>query len=500
VGIALFVALIVQLSVSRRKWKRLAVTSGVTNGHANPSKIGAPRYIKMVISCAALYLCVIAFNLGKATEQMNSKHSYSKRGGRARQQRIVIGNDVIGIPKVLILVITLMVVLIAIGTQIGVWFRRKMENSQIRTTSRKGDSIDVIIVGCGPKSVGWFHLMQFLDMQNVCVRAVVEPFYLDEKKCPYPPKSFVDLVIMLDDMGVKCVTHLGQLKQFQQPTLCVIAGRTCDNPEFFREAISRGASHIYLETPGASTLDQLRDMQALATTRAVEVYMGYQRLCAPYISKAMSLSRSVPRSHVFFCHNETYTKEELGAVFDRRPEGMIHSMAAQELAILVTQLGVKVDEIEGLKVNTNCIFSERQTVRTDDENQQRTDYSRVAFKITTKNRRSTSVMADRCGGLGCFAVVKSHTGKEIQRFQSHDDRQIVLLRSEMRENHDLSQSFIIHRDEYLELKRRVIISILGNQTRKRYPGLASIQDAIEVMILADYLKIRIDAVLKVKDS
>lgn len=498
-GIALFVALIVQLSVSRRKWKRLAVTSGVTNGHANLSKIGAPRYIKMVISCAALYLCVIAFNLGKATEQINSKHSYSKRGGRTPQKRIVIGNYVIGIPKVLILVITLMVVLIAIGTQIGVWFRHKTEYSQIRTTSR-GDSIDVIIVGCGPKSVGWFHLMQFLDMQNVCVRAVVEPFYLDEKKCPYPPKSFVDLVIMLDDMGVKCVTHLGQLKQFQQPTLCVIAGRTCDNPEFFREAIIRGASHLYLETPGASTVDQLRDMQALATTRAVEVFMGYQRLCAPYISKAMSLSRSVPRSHVFFCHNETYTKEELIAVFDRRPEGMIHSMAAQELAILVTQLGVKVDEIEGFKVNTNCIFSERQTVRTDNENQQRTDYSRVAFKITTKNRRSTSVMADRCGGLVCFAVVKSHTGKEIQRFQSHDDRQIVLLRSEMRENHDLSQNFIIHRDEYLELKRRVIISILGNQTRKRYPGLASIQDAIEVMILADYLKIRIDAVLKVKDS
>ena len=179
-GIALFVALIVQLSVSRRKWKRLAVTSGVTNGHANLSKIGAPRYIKMVISCAALYLCVIAFNLGKATEQMNSKHSYSKRGGRTPQQRIVIGNYVIGIPKVLILVITLMVVLIAIGTQIGVWFRHKTENSQIRTTSR-GDSIDVIIVGCGPKSVGWFHLMQFLDMQNVCVRADVEPFYLEKR-------------------------------------------------------------------------------------------------------------------------------------------------------------------------------------------------------------------------------------------------------------------------------------------------------------------------------
>lgn len=493
-------ALIVQLSVSRRKWKRLAVTSGVTNGHTNLSKISSPRYIKIVILCAAIYLCVIAFNLGKATEQINSKNSSAKRNGRILQQRIVIGNYVMGIPKFSILLISSMVVFIAIGTQIGVWFRHRLENSQIGPTSRKGDSIDVVIVGCGPTSVGWFHLMQFLDMQNVCVRAVVEPFYLDEKKCPYPPQSFVDLIIMLDDMGVKCVTHLGQLKQFQQPTLVLIAGRTCDNPEFFREAISRGASHIYLETPGASSIEQLRDMQSLATNRAVEVYMGYQRLCASYINKAMSLSRSVPRSHVFFCHNETYTKEELGVVFHRRPEGLLKSMATQELAILVTQLGVKVDEIEGFKVNTNCIFSERQTVRIDDGNKQRTDYSKVAFKITTRNRRSTSVMADRCGGLVCFAVVKSHTGKEIQRFQSHDERQIALLRSEMRENHDISHAFIIHRDEYLELKRRVVISILGNQTRKRYPGLASIQDAIDVMILADYCTNRINEVLKVKDS
>ena len=179
-GIVLFVALIVQLIVSRRKWKRLAVTSGVTNGHANLSKMSTPRYIKMVILCAAVYLCVIAFNLGKATEQINSKHSSAKRNGRILQQRIVIGNYVMGIPKFSILLISSMVVFIAIGTQIGVWFRHR-ENSQTGTTSRNGDSIDVVIVGCGPTSVGWFHLMQFLDMQNVCVRADVEPFYLEKR-------------------------------------------------------------------------------------------------------------------------------------------------------------------------------------------------------------------------------------------------------------------------------------------------------------------------------
>jgi predicted dehydrogenase len=300
---------------------------------------------------------------------------------------------------------------------------------------------------------------------------------------------------MLDEMGIKCVTHVEQLETFQRPTLCVISGRTHDNPLFYRKCIGKGASHIYLETPGAPTIEQLRDMQSLAATRGVEVYMGYQRLCASYINEAVSLSRLIPKSQVFFSHNETYPSEELNLVVSRRPEGMLRSMAAQELAVLVTKLGVKPDEVVTFKVNTKPVFSERKTFYNTESGVNMTDFTRVAFKITTKNRKSTSVMADRSGGLVNYAVVKSHTGKELQRFQSHDEGQVVMLRSELREDKDIPHQFIIESDEFLELKKRVIRSILD----RKYLGLASIQDGIDVMALADYCTTKINTELAVED-
>jgi predicted dehydrogenase len=497
------VAFIVQLSESRRKWKRLAV-SGVAKGQPSSTSSSAATAFQYAIMVVLGFF--ITFNLGKAfgtKQKNNSKHSSSKKHSSLV---MVFGKYEMDIPTFCAVLSTSMVLVGALGAQIGLKFRRWRESQSENDKdiiervpdSRKENSIDVVIVGCGPKSVGWFHLMQFLDMQHVFVRAVVEPFYLDERKCPYPPQSFVDLVVMLDEMGIKCVTHVGQLEMFRQPTLCVISGRTHDNPGFYQECIGKCASHIYLETPGAPTIAQLRDMQSLAATSGVEVYMGYQRLCASYINKAVSLSRSVPKSHVFFAHNENYPREELSLVVGRRPEGMIRSMAAQELAVLVTQFGVKADEIDAFKVNTKRVFSERQTFYNTESGIKLTDFSRVAFKITTKNRRSTSVLADRCGGLVNFAVVKSHTGKELQRFQSHDESQVLMLQSDLREDKDISHQFIVESDEFLELKKRVVRSILGGDARM-YLGLASIQDGIDVMALADYCTEKINAVLTTED-
>ncbi len=107
-------------------------------------------------------------------------------------------------------------------------------------------------------------------------------------------------------------------------------------------------------------------------------------------------------------------------------------------------------------------------------------------------------MADRCGGLVSFAVVKSHTGKELQRYQSHDEKQTSMIQSELLEGKEIARQCIIESDEYLELKKRMIESILSEGTRRRL-GLPSIQDGIDVMELADYCTSEINAVLKVED-
>jgi hypothetical protein len=107
-------------------------------------------------------------------------------------------------------------------------------------------------------------------------------------------------------------------------------------------------------------------------------------------------------------------------------------------------------------------------------------------------------MADRCGGIVNFAVVKSHTGKELQRFQSHDESQVLVLQSELREDKDISRQFIIESDEFMEMKKRIVRNILGGDSR-RYLGLASIQDGIDIMALADYCTAKINAVLTAED-
>ena len=450
----------------------------------------------------AIFFYFLTFNLGKAFEskKIKSTRSSSKKGMDSLV--IVFGKYELDETTFFSLVCTSMVLLVGLGAQIGIWCRQWRDSTQLKRDEDavaqipafqpNKKSLNVVIVGCAPQSSGWFHLMQFLNMQNVNVLAVVEPFYLDKTKCPFPPQSVIDLVSMLGDMNIRCVHKVGQLDTFLEQTLCVIGSGTRDNPRMFRECIGIGASHIYLEAPGAPTIDQLKDMHLLARARGVEVYMGYQRTFASYVQRAVSLSRSIPKSHVFFCHNEAYSSNELNLAVSQ--QGMLHSMSAQELAVLVKYLGVKADEIAGFKVNTNRLFSEKQTFYINNNPGNKfTDFSRVAFKITTNKRRSASVMADRCGGLISFAVVKSHTGKELQRFPSHDADEVSMVESELRNGTEIAPQFIIESDEYLELKRRVVKCILSGE--RTMAGLPSIQDGLDVFALADYCKAQIDAVL-----
>ena len=150
-------------------------------------------------------------------------------------------------------------------------------------------------------------------------------------------------------------------------------------------------------------------------------------------------------------------------------------------------------------MNTNRLFSERLQFYDENNGTTVTDLSRVAFKITTKDsKRSVSIMADRCGGIVSFAVVKSRAGKELQRFQSHDEHQVSMVQSELREDKEISHQFLIESEEYLELKRRVVKCILSANSPKSF-GMVSIRDGVDILELANYCIIEINSVLKVDD-
>ena len=51
------------------------------------------------------------------------------------------------------------------------------------------------------------------------------------------------------------------------PRLFLLAGRTCDAPRLFASAIKQGATHVYVEKPGAESAELLEGMRALANER-----------------------------------------------------------------------------------------------------------------------------------------------------------------------------------------------------------------------------------------
>jgi predicted dehydrogenase len=352
-------------------------------------------------------------------------------------------------------------------------------------------TVDVIIVGCGlpKKGMGWYHLTQLLDMPTANLRAVVEPFFLNPDLCKDPPKSWINFVEELQAKGVECVASVDDLSPLDatKKTAALVAGRTHDNPKLFSQCIAKGCNVIYLEKPGAPSVAALEEMKAEAVKEGVKVYIGYNKNVTPYVQNALKVAETTPNAHVFFCHNNSYKQKDLPEVFTRNSEGMLKNMAIHELALLVTFFDVKVDTIDKFKVNTSKLFSEKLSIWKPGTNlpnpEYLTDFSRVAFKITTKAGVNVSVMADRCGGNVSFAVVKDEHGKEVQKFEFPTEEAAKEIEKKVAADPDIMPYFLVQSDDYLELKNRVIDAILADKEPK---GIATIDVAIEALKLAEY--------------
>ena len=345
--------------------------------------------------------------------------------------------------------------------------------------------LDVVVVATGlpKKGMGWYHLTQLLEMPKVNVVAVVEPFFMNPKLCPSVPPSFTELVKTLKDKGVQVTGSVDDLSTFTRRTMCLIAGRTPDNPKLFAKCIDKGASVIYLEKPGAPSVQELQGMKNMADSRNVKVYIGYNKNVTPCVQKTLALAQTVPNSHVIFCHNNSYTRAELPECFTRNSEGILKNMAIHELALLVSFFDITVDNIDTFKVNTSKLFSEKLKLWEPGTMHPITDFSRVTFSVTNKKGTHVSVMADRCGGNVSFAVVKDKDGNDIQKFEFPDPETASKVEEMTEVDPEMMPYFFVQSDDYLELKNRVVDSTLGGRDA---PGVATIQVGIEALKLAEY--------------
>jgi predicted dehydrogenase len=362
-----------------------------------------------------------------------------------------------------------------------------MTDQLVNTVGDK--ALDVIVVGCGlPKrGMGWYHLIQLLEMPNSNVTAIVEPFFLNAALCPNPPAAFTTLVSQLESAGVTCTDSITKLAKFTTDTMCLIAGRTADNPKLFKECIEQGATVIYLEKPGAPSVDELQEMSDLADAKGAKVYLGYNKNVTPYVQKALALSKTVENSHVTFCHNNSYKTNELNECFSRNSEGMLKNMAIHELALLVSFFGVTVDTIEEFNLNTHKLFTEKLTVwmpgTVVPNDKYISDFSRLGFAVTTKSGTSVSVMADRCGGNVSFASVKDGNGIEVEKFEFPDAESQKKVEALCAEDPEMMPYFFVQSDDYSVLKNLVVNSALDGTPAE---SVATIQIAIEALKLAEY--------------
>jgi len=339
--------------------------------------------------------------------------------------------------------------------------------------------LDVIIVGCGlPKrGMGWYHMTQLLDMKNVNMKAVVEPFFMNPDLCPKMPPAFAELVTKTSKLGVQFAKSVEELPRFEKKTVCLVAGRTADNPKFFQKCLDNGASCVYLEKPGAPSVAELKDMKAAAEIFGTTVYLGYNKNVTPYVTKALAKAKTIKQSRVSFVHNNSYQENELTECFERNSEGLLKNMAVHELALLVTFFGVTVETIKEFKVFRDKSVSHKLTLG------KRTDFSKASFQITTTDNTIVGVRANRCGGNVSWATVLDNRNKEVARFEFPDAQTQSKVDAQAKADPEMMPYFFVQSDDYLELKKRVVDACL---TGKPAEGVATITVAIEALKLAEY--------------
>ena len=380
------------------------------------------------------------------------------------------------------------------------------------------EPLEVILVCCGEpkKSMGWFHLTQLLTRTDVLVSAVVEPWFLG-KGCKAPgAEKFQEL--REANASIQFCATMDELKPRAAdaaPRLVLIAGRTCDAPTLFAAALEKGATHIYVEKPGAESAVALMKMREQASSRGVAVVVGYNKNVAKYACDALAeLEAAGGRGAVAAApplvaleHCNDFSPGDGLVEFLRGPggEGMLHNMCCHELALAATRFGVTCERIERVS-----LVADRSELL--DLGDGRWDWSRVAFKLDLKPAAGTApagqvaveeitFLADRCGGNfsrllvtlpaattpGAAAEPAEPAEPDQRAFRLPDPELERWIAEEQARDPEIRPYFLQQAADYSKLKGAFVEHILAGESGIP-DGVVGLDGAIEALRLADLLK------------
>ena len=170
-----------------------------------------------------------------------------------------------------------------------------------------------------------------------------------------------------------------------------------------------------------------------------------------------------------------YTEESLGECFERNAEGMLKNMAIHELALAATFFGMTADSIADVAVDAgNC---DCRTIGAY------TDFAKIDFTLTNTAGGKLRIVADRCGGDGCFASVADGSEVVFEAEMVDADR-AARVAARQAEHPDWIGYLITQEDEYKDLKERCAAAALAGTFPE---GVADIGVAVDALKLAEYL-------------
>ena len=367
---------------------------------------------------------------------------------------------------------------------------------------RDGDSpLSVALVCCGEpkKSMGWFHLTQLLEDSRVKVDAVVEPWFLGKGIDAPGSKAFS--AFQQENPAVSFYASIDEMpaKDDDKPLLFLIAGRTCDAPRLFSSAIAKGATHVYLEKPGATSAAELGSMRELAAKNNVEVVVGYNKNVAMYSRNALAVLRvsdKASRPSVTLEHCNEFEPGEGLKEFMRGPggEGMLHNMSCHELALAATLFGVSTSKI------TKVVLDKTRSQLLD-LGGGKNDWQKVAFTLMMEPpteaeeaavhgsgglaMNELSFFADRCGGNFSRVVLGAADGGSTE-YRLPDAELEKEIASKQAADPEMRPYFWQQGRDYAKLKDEFITHIVNG--RRGVPeGVVGLEGAMEALRLADFL-------------
>ena len=289
------------------------------------------------------------------------------------------------------------------------------------------------------------------------------------------------------------------------PHLFLIAGRTVDAQALFVAAIAKGATHVYMEKPGATSAEQLSEMRDLAAEQGVAVVVGYNKNVAEYSRDALAALRKASgagadggrQPRVTLEHCNEFTPGEGLVAFMRGPggEGMLHNMCCHELALATTLFGVTCARVR--KVVLEPESSKLIALDSDSGSGGRADWQKLAFWLELAPATTPPPLggvhverlhfsADRCGGNFSRIRLTDEEGVVSDfRLPSAEHEEWVL--AEQARDKEIRPYFLQQAPDYKRLKGDFVAHILSGA--KGIPeGVVGLDGAIEALKLADLLK------------